>query len=292
MWFLDLTPVNEYNIVDKIHLANNKLFASIEEDNTMDDEKQYTDRDKSDRNLLQSKHRVTFSSDIEEYEDDENNEKNIEVEHIDEIIDQSEKPIENEQIDKLLNRMSIDEMNSNEDSLSDDNDYTTEVEVVEEICETISIEEIKNETQELIIEKELVNNAINEPTQCNLNQFNTKEKEKILTKKTHSIPPCRACNNLNISSANSANKNVKKTTSTLQNQRPASAKFNRNSANKNANQEDILKIYLNVRACCEHKYLNNNRLPRYNGYISQYGLSKEMLEMRELNRKKNLEERS
>lgn len=42
-----------------------------------------------------------------------------------------------------------------------------------------------------------------------------------------------------------------------------------------------LKLNLNFRSCCEHKCSGNTKLPKYNGYYSQYGLSKEQLEKRE-----------
>lgn len=64
-----------------------------------------------------------------------------------------------------------------------------------------------------------------------------------------------------------------------------------------------LKLNLNFRSCCEHKCSGNTKLPKYNGYYSQYGLSKEQLEKREarietyrkkdlLKKTKNLEEDS
>lgn len=97
----------------------------------------------SDKNLLQTKHRVTFSSDIEEYEDEVSETESVEIQYKDdddeaiekeiaEIIERGERRtpitteqsrIDNEQIDGLLKRMSIEEIYSNdEDSISGDND--------------------------------------------------------------------------------------------------------------------------------------------------------------------------
>lgn len=50
---------------------------------------------------------------------------------------------------------------------------------------------------------------------------------------------------------------------------------------------DFLKIQLNFKPCCEYKTVENNRLPRYSGYFSQYGLSKEQLELRDLLRERS-----
>lgn len=55
---------------------------------------------------------------------------------------------------------------------------------------------------------------------------------------------------------------------------------------------DILKIQLNIKPCCEHKHLESQRLPRYCGYLSQYGLSKEQLERREARRERYRNRRS
>lgn len=289
-----LTPVNEYNIVDKIQLANNQLFASINEDHTMDVPKQSYDHcnnnNKIDRLMLQSKHRVTFSSDIEEYEDDLSEEDVTEMQYKDddavdkeiaEIIERDENPtLEHNKIDGIMKIMSIEEAYSNDDgSESDDNDYATELEVVEDANKTI-VEETTIQSQSIAPTKDM------QPS--NSNARNDNEHEKIGVPLNES--PCRACN---------------KTNNTLSSKRPATSHIttgfkrstvpqtHRHSANKDTtNPDDVLNIHLHVRACCENKYLDNNRLPRYNGYISQYGLSKDQLEMRELNRQKCIEKRA
>lgn len=64
--------------------------------------------------------------------------------------------------------------------------------------------------------------------------------------------------------------------------------ISRNSSAAAANRDSkVLKIQLNFKPCCEYKYLENDRLPRYCGYLSQYGLSKEQLELREARRERH-----
>lgn len=304
LFVLVLTPVNEYNIVDKIQSANNQLFASINEDHTMDVPKQTydncNDNNKMDRLMLQSKHRVTFSSDIEEYEDDLSEEDVTGMQYKDddavdkeiaEIIERDENAmVEHDKIDGLMKRMSIEETYSNDDgSASEDNDYATELEVVDDMNESI-VEDTKIQSQSTPLTEHI--------NPSNLQKVN--DDEKIIVPLNES--PCRACNKTN--NTLSMRRGIKRPTtshittgfkrSTLpQTNRIASADTHRNSAHRDSNnQDDVLNIHLNVRACCENKYLDNNRLPRYNGYISQYGLSKDQLEMREMNRQKYLEKRA
>lgn len=330
---LVLTPVNEYNIVDKIQIANNLLFASIDnqngdnanqEERSMEIDQQQQPIEsatKSDKFLLQSKHRVTFSSDIEEYEDDGSEVDSADVQYKDdeaidkeiaEIIERGENAAneqsintENIQIDGLLKRLSIEEIvnySNDENSDTDDNEYTTEVEVVDEINEAIVGEMNEKNVTSLPVPIETVENAnvrsVEIEQRKTTPQLSSKSNEK-------NDSPCRACNKVTSSSARDNNsmafnqsnqakcRMARKRPATSQTKRIASANVRRCSAHRdNINQDDVLKIHLNVRSCCENKYLDNNRLPRYNGYISQYGLSKDQLETRESNRQKYLEKRA
>lgn len=305
--------------MDKIQSANSLLFASIELDNAMDEipalntpEKLNTN--KSDKLLLQSKHRVTFSSDIEEYGDDMSEVDITDVQYKDdeaiemeiaEIIERDEKNqiqsgIETHQIDGLIKRMSIDEVFSNDEDSASDVDYTTELEIVEEQIVEEQIVQVTNNTkifekitkhdetssvptnkQDSIIQQSKTNEISRQP-------FNNKINGGSKWKNENS-PTCNACNK---STTTSAPYNYRRSGM----KRPATAQIHRtksaNTANKEIHQDELLKLHLNVRACCENKYLHNNRLPRYNGYISQYGLSKDQLEMRESNRKKFIENRA
>lgn len=60
-----------------------------------------------------------------------------------------------------------------------------------------------------------------------------------------------------------------------------SAKHMKKSRTNDDNE--MLKIHLNIRKCCESKLKEDSNLPRYIGYLSQYGLSKDQLERREAN---------
>lgn len=320
---LVLTPVNEYNIVDKIHSANNLLFSSIEQNIRVDMEPLNSENspNKIDRYRLQSKHRVTFSSDIEEYEDEVSETESVDIQYRDdiandnevaEIIERDEKAsieqqsIINTQIDGMLKRMSIEQVFKNdEDSLSDDIDYRTEFDIIEEINDAI-IKETQNETSiERTAHVEIASVPIEEVIQSDSNLKNeqtvqidiktdveNKQNAEIPVKKrsssaiqTNNVPPCRVCNKA---------KNTQSTVRSATTIRPTSLGQRVTSAIRPTNkcEQDILRIHLNVRSCCENKYLDNNRLPRYNGYISQYGLSKDQLELRELNRQKYCEKRA
>lgn len=305
--FVVLTPVNEYNIVEKIQSANNQLFASINNDmNGLKQTQENTDN-KSNRIMLQPKHRVTFSSDIEEYEDEISDGEIIENQYKDdddidkevaEIIERDENlMMEFNKIDGLMERMTIEEAylkddNDDNESISEDNDFTTDVEVPEEMK---NVEETANDCQST----ETITNLIVPQ--------NAKEKEKNMLSLNQSAiqsneheTPCRKCNK-SYNTVSSKQYIKRPTTSHIstefkrspQSNRSASANTHRNLRSKcTTNQNELLKIHLNVRACCENKYLDNNRLPRYNGYISQYGLSKDQLELRELNRQKYMEKRA
>lgn len=169
--------------------------------------------------------------------------------------------------------------------------------MVEEINETI-VNEMKNsELNDTPSPVPMIKSNSENTNLCVQNIVETEEKKRppILGKMdTNDNLPCRACNKTKITSIrnNIRSANVKRPSNTPS-KRNVSANVHRNSVNKNDNNhDDLLKIHLNVRACCENKYLDNNRLPRYNGYISQYGLSKDQLETREMNRKKYLEQRA
>lgn len=202
---------------------------------------------------LQSKHRVTFSSDIEEYEDnasdgteakDDNDDDDDAVDkELIEIIDRNDD--ETVKLDEFLRTMSIEEIFSN--GSTDDNEYQTEIEVVEEIL-----------NDEQSIAKKKIPDSI-------------EIKKKSFSTNTSTDSKCST-------SKKSENKSI-------QRKRTKSATVH----NATTKPDDILRIHLNVKSCCEFKYLENNRLPRYNGFFSQYGLSKDQLDRRELARRKNFE---
>lgn len=209
-----MTPVNEYKISDKIQSANNLLFASEAEESAMSASKM----DEFKRN------RVTFSSDIEEYDDDEP------IIIIDEIDDSSHEI--DDEIEEIVD--------------GDDQSALTEIEVE---CERIENEMAIVDTpksgiiaeatsQETFDVEETMSQSVTIKSVDEKKVVDAKKSSKaIVAPKQKSDPKLRA-----------------------------------------QQQHHLLKIHLNVRKCCESKYLDNDRLPRYNGYISQYGLSKDQLD--------------
>lgn len=84
--------------------------------------------------------------------------------------------------------------------------------------------------------------------------------------------------------------------------RPTSARQKvsiKSASQKDANEKrkcfsissECLKLQLNFKQCCEHKYVENEKLPRYTGYVSEYGLSKDQLDERELKRRMSMQKR-
>lgn len=312
--------MNEYNIVDKIQSANNLLFASIEEEKSKINET--IDKEtKVDRFKLQSKNRVTFSSDIEEYDDDGPIEEGITAngelndydeaidKEIDEIIErsenQSETILDNESIkvDGLMKALSIEEVyTSEEDTSTEGNDYATELEVADEIDEATEENVVEEQTEETIaiklngvpISSPPSDTTTSDASNRSLPEIKVTTDETVSKKSFHQTKNATRFLNRVSSSAQSRlqTESKEKQSAVLPTKRPhrklMSAQIGRpTKCNKyldmNA-EEELLKIHLNVKACCEHKYLENNRLPRYNGYISQYGLSKDQLESRDRNR--------
>lgn len=245
----------------------------------------------TNKELLQSTHRVTFSSDIEEYEDnfsDSSNDIQYKDEEainkeLSEIINRSENGPDNDSELNGFLLMSIEELygdnnsNSNTSSSDNNNEYTTEVEVVEEINDSISMISItendspKNQSE------------MHSETPTRLDQSDGMEMKRAENRSS------TATNSLKIVQRKPSNtQRVEKTC------RTKSAGHQINRAGRDAATKDVenlLKLHLNVKSCCEFKYLDNNRLPRYNGFISQYGLSKDQLEHREQHRRKCIENR-
>lgn len=248
---------------------------------------------------LQSKQRVTFSSDIEEYEDnisdlDDDSMQYKDEETIDnevtEIIERSENGLNSNndfdmaEMDGFMNNMSIDEVYSSEENNDseidddDDNEYATEIEI-----NSSEQQENKECNQTNTGGHRNDNDTKQNSSPKNQTNLMPKSKNEQKSKNQQTNTKC-------FSSIHSAQRILKKAKKKAKSdeQRTASDK----SIKYDSNQEpEILKIHLNVKSCCEHKYLENCRLPRYIGYISQYGLSKDQLELRELNRQRYQEKR-
>lgn len=251
--------------MEKIQSANNQLFASIDDYKTMDFHS-HTNENHINK-LLQSKHRVTFSSDVEEYEVENSEDEMAEVQFKD--VDAFDKEIseideelfvEHDNLDELMENISVEEKRSNcAESGCEENDHESNSEVAEGINNTVNDSNVQSNK---------LNLQINVPLHVERNGSNG---DQLPVGETTTW--CKTSTNQHPNRIKSA----------------CMPKF---SANRGTNhQDDLLNIHLGVRACCENKYLDNNRLPRYNGYISQYGMSKDQLDLRESNRQKNIEKR-
>lgn len=261
-----------------------------------------TDNDSTnidDRNEWQTKkefsqlrHRVTFSSDVE-YDDefckddcaDDDEGIDEELASLAEIHQTTENSAsETDEINEHMKFMTIHETicsdnNDDGNELNGMNDIVDQSECLDTAIIPKTIDEIRSTTHEVI--ESNMENIIS------LGKFNetilpSKECTKTNTHTDHQSIRRRPTSSKPIGVEKQHNQSKKRIIS-------ASA-F---SSNQNINpSNDVLKIHLNLRACCENKYLDNNRLPRYNGYISQYGLSKDQMEQRELNRRKFIEQRA
>lgn len=231
---LVLVPVNEYRMADKIQTANDLLFSPTAEEGGPT-ETEASLEEVSARLVemkLQPKHRVTFSSDVEEIED-ETGDCGARGVPTEEYYDDNEDQI-NEEINEIFDR-----------------DATLPV-VVDLRFECSPKSELP--PQEIREESSATPVSPSEPEQ---------------PKETPIAEPERSA------------KGVEREPSS---KRPRSTQRETKITRKKSSEEDLLKIHLNVRKCCESKHLESHQLPRYRGYLSQYGLSKDQLEERERNR--------
>lgn len=234
----------------KVQTANSQLFSG--------DSNQHATNGKQSK-FLQPKHRVTFSSDIEEYDDHSNvtdddsasyrNEQDAEANEIAESLEQSERNEDDaiNAIDDSLQNLSIDEIYSDANSLEEE--YATELEVNNDI----SLEFDGNSSSNQLMHSSSKPSPPSSTTNAN-------------SKHIHRSPPKQT----STSTQHKCKRN-----------RPTSAKPFKCHTNKSVG--NIFNIHLNIKSCCKHKLTDDCRLPRYNGYTSQYGLSKDQLEWREMN---------
>lgn len=178
---------------------------------------------------LQSTHRVTFSSDIEEYDDDETV---IAVEEIEHSWHENEGEIE-EIVGTFEDELR--QSSGNEIDAHGDDDDSSDNETI------IACQEFENTGQSSLEE-----------------QIDLKCEE--ICSKTYETSEETIADDLKESSKSPSVTRLKSDTKIC------------------SQKHQLLNIHLNVRKCCEFKYLENDRLPRYNGYISQYGLSKDQLD--------------
>lgn len=303
-------PVNEYKIADKIIAANKSLFQCGDQNEPQLPET--IEKRENEPNLIVKKPRVTFSSDIEEYGDeDESGSTQSNEESCDETVDEPEPSATEETLANQFPKENGENSQADAEMIRDesmDNMRDKTMEYIEEICEDIDvikldhkeegeiteeIDEIPNANESVAIshpeleaidlnEYPIVENMDIIETLANESSQNTVVAIEELTK---SDPKPRASNSARFNSSKAAKLSLKprKASSNPSSRKGSSASSKaQNSQNtiNNINNDDLLRIQLNFKCCCEHKYLENSRLPRYQGYFSQYGLSKEELEAR------------
>lgn len=285
--FIVLKPVNGYNIADRIKSANKELFecdSSVHSDD-----------------FTETLRKVSFRSEPD-YEpsgpelDDVSSCDEDDIEAINKVLDrrdditafgeQEVNEIEKEETEKdFCNRM------SNGDSAGGADDE------IEEICEDINNVDLatSDESQTINENDEVIDNV--QPTATDSDTTLVPTNNEITSGKSTQLESgtSKSLKNGKPQGKQPKSNSAKvKTTESIQQQHHHHHHHNHrpnSSVNiKKTSESQFLKIQLNFKPCCEYKYLENDRLPRYCGYISQYGLSKEQLEMRQ-KRKERFRER-
>lgn len=319
-------PVNEYKIADKIIEANKSLFESTGQ---MENNSEVTTESENKENVLNMKKpRVTFSSDIEEYDDGDDENASIHSNATEEN-DNAANHKSNEE-DGLAQESQTVKTESNDETIPECNNNEPAKEVgekpdecmenIEEICEDIDVIKLDppddNEIMEEIGENFTENDARidAEKIDCIENQNMSSPPENAIKMDTNEILETVAakidetegtqCTTEKTSdsalkpepitrTSKSASEKSKKQPTVRKSQtapilRKTKAEHPRRKIKSSTTSnhidhdevDELLRIQLNFKCCCEHKYLENSRLPRYKGYFSQYGLSKEELEAR------------
>lgn len=294
------------------------------------------DNDDQQPSNRKQKPRVTFSSDIEEYEEDCSINSNDLEEAMDDDDDKCQDELnqvfeQHEQRERERSVESFLEKVSPRGNGSDDQDAKMEeekrsgcIEHIEEICEDIDVIKLDTVEETEIVDEMLENNDEDDKNlmhfdkYTSLEQISDSEDMKTDTNKgpeaasptgttantgTATVdeegtpPPYAESTQTDKIPTEQAKKpkprQMLKKSSTPSTSRKSSissqksdtetkkTKINNHNHRSDVEKDnELLKIQLNFKCCCEHKYQENDRLPRYKGYFSQYGLSKEELEAR------------
>lgn len=275
-----MKPVNGYNIADRIKSANKELFEG--------------DSSVQSGDFTETLRRVSFRSEPDyepsdpELDDGSSCDDEEDIEAINQVLDRRDDIVvfdEQEVIEiekKETNKNKHNRM-SNGDSVTDKDDE------IDEICEDINNVDLATSDESQTINE---NDDVSDNIQPIVTDTTTLLHDDVISCEPSQVQSSNNLKNgklLGLQPKSSSAK-VKTTTESSQhhhhhNHRPSSSVHIKKSS-----ESQFLKIQLNFKPCCEYKYLENDRLPRYCGYISQYGLSKEQLEMRE-KRKQRLKER-
>lgn len=288
-----LQPVNGYKIADKIILANKELFESEQNGQSADivasdtaaiGLNQLGSPSTSVENSSDSQRRVTFRPDLEDFEPEFITD--VEDDDVDEdasLSDDAEvtdiQPVET--TDEFTTPILPQTPTTAEMSVSD----LTRAEI-EEICEEIEDLSLADSASCNPIAVESQNTSDKTDTDDDKEQPPVQPNSTISTidKPATEIyeEPVRRQRTPSFQRSDS-----ERSGSSQRPHRHHHEHNRRASASGTTTAGDFLKIQLNFKPCCEYKTVENNRLPRYSGYFSQYGLSKEQLELRDLLRERS-----
>ncbi|KAJ6641053.1 hypothetical protein Bhyg_05986 [Pseudolycoriella hygida] len=262
-----LKPVNGYNIADRIKSANKELFEG--------------DSSVQSGDFTETLRRVSFRpepdyepSEAELDEASSCDEEDIAV--INQVLDKREEIVVFEELE-----VEIKGTENHKQTRMSNGDSATADEDIEEICEEINNVDISaSDESQIPNEKEESCDVVEPVEQTQLLDNEDVVSSRVTDDLSNLKNEINRKPNLKFTSVKPTNHHHHH-----HNNRPNSSVHTKKSS-----ESQFLKIQLNFKPCCEYKYLENERLPRYCGYISQYGLSKEQLEMKE-KRKERLKER-
>lgn len=292
-----LKPVNEYNIVDKIKEANKELFAAEQVTKKSDDLELSQSFDLLNDN---SSKKVQFAENLEDYEPP--SKENYEYEKstsvlpaIDELSDDNNSAIL-EEIEIVEDESTcIEKLNSRKHINENTNDK------VDEICEEIVIMDMDSgvkldkETREINNKPMTVKNEkILQKTEEMYIDDNDEDEDDLSIIVASYISD--ECTNDDDRTKNNEQENPGKTSlkKTCLSKRFSFRRkhLTKERANENTQCSDNLletttDIKFNYRICCDYRNsILPEKLPKYTGYLSEYGLSQAQYEKRELNIKK------
>lgn len=308
MCFAVLRPVNGYKISDRIISANKELF----EENLAAGSSGGSGggEGSSDSAEGTNQRRVTFREDLEDFEPDFSTEDDYEESDIidddvfDEIEDsvcvEPEVPVVANGIDHPEETIIIvhQQQPPEEPPM---NSFENNCKEIEEICE--EIEEViidkngpelgRSDTKSSIFQTD--DSGDGTVIECCIVKVETKsnrlnEENQQLNHDTKRLNPSTIQSTFLKSSSPILTSSSSSSSSTSTNA------HNHRSINGMKNLRKIsdpksLKMQLNFKPCCEYKLMESTRLPRYSGYYSQYGLSKEQLEKRDSRQEKLMQRR-
>lgn len=276
-----MKPVNGYNIADRIKSANKELFE--------------VDSSVQSGDFTETLRKVSFRPEPD-YEpsdpelDDVSSGDEEDIEAINQVLDRRDDIVVFEEHQEVVEQ---NETESNKNTrMSNGGDSVTGVdEEIEEICEDINNVDLaaSDESQAINDSEDVIDYVVSVTDATFLHNSNA-----IVT--SSQPPQVQSSNSKNLKNRKLQGPQPKsssakeKTTESIQHHHHHNHRPNSSVHIKKSSESQFLKIQLNFKPCCEYKYLENDRLPRYCGYVSQYGLSKEQLEMRE-KRKERLKER-